>query len=280
VSGQVSKVALLVNNSPVWDGAPASGNYPDCPNAAGTRVYTLQASGSGGKATQQTSVNVQNIPNPPTSTPVPPTPAPQPPVVQNFTIAPTSIEQGQCVIASWAAGGGTTSVQLLRDDAVIWDGPQLNNSVQDCPPNAAPATIKYSLIAYNNAGQKDGRDVQVQVASAPPQNPLANTNWQLQSMQGTGDVPAGVSVTAYFSADGSLSGSGGCNSYNTSYTVGGQAITLFPPTATGALCGDPADTIEQTYLGLLPQAANFEISGGQLIIRGNQGQEILRYTQM
>jgi arginine/lysine/histidine transporter system substrate-binding protein len=280
VSGQVSKVALLVNNSPVWDGAPVSGNYPDCPNAAGTRIYTLQASGSGGKATQQTSVNVQNIPNPPTSTPVPPTPAPQPPVVQNFTIAPTSIEQGQCVIASWAAGGGTTSVQLLRDDAVIWDGPQLNNSVQDCPPNAAPATIKYSLIAYNNAGQKDGRDVQVQVAAAPPQNPLANTNWQLKSMQGTGDVPAGVSVTAYFGADGSLSGNGGCNPYNTSYTVGGQAITLYPPTATGALCGDPADTIEQTYLGLLPQAADFEISGGQLTMRGNQGQEILRYTQM
>jgi len=78
-----------------------------------------------------------------------------------------------------------------------------------------------------------------------------------------------------------LNGSGGCNPYNTSYVVGGQAITIYPPNPAGAaLCGDPADTIEQTYLGLLPQAANFEISGGQLIIRGNQGQEILRYTPM
>jgi heat shock protein HslJ len=47
-----------------------------------------------------------------------------------------------------------------------------------------------------------------------------------------------------------------------------------------ALCGDPADSVEQTYLALLPQAANFEISGNQLVLRGNQGQEILRYTRI
>ena len=49
---------------------------------------------------------------------------------------------------------------------------------------------------------------------------------------------------------------------------------------TGALCGDPADSVEQTYLGLLPQAANFEISGNQLILRNGGGQEILRYTRI
>jgi ABC-type amino acid transport substrate-binding protein/heat shock protein HslJ len=279
VSGNVTHVALLINNSPVWDGAPISGNYQDCPNAAGTRVYMLQASGPGGTAKQQTSVNVQDITQPPTNTPVPPTPVPQPPVIQSFTVAPTSIEQGQCVVASWSTGGGTTRVQLLRDGAAIWDSAPLSSSVQDCPSNAAPATITYSLVANNNAGQQDQRDVQVQVAAAPPQNPLANTSWQLQSMQGTGDVPAGVSVTAYFGADGSLSGNGGCNSYNSSYTVGDQAITIQAPAGGQALCGDPADTVEQTYFGLLPQAANFEISGAQLILRGNQGQEILRYNR-
>ncbi|HLB48009.1 MAG TPA: transporter substrate-binding domain-containing protein, partial [Anaerolineales bacterium] len=103
VSGQVNRVALLVNNSPVWDGAPIRGNYQDCPNAAGTRVYTLQAFGPGGNSTQQTTVNVQMLPPtpvPPTPTAVPTTPVPQPPVIQNFTVAPTSIEQDQCVIAS------------------------------------------------------------------------------------------------------------------------------------------------------------------------------------
>jgi putative lipoprotein len=195
-------------------------------------------------------------------------------------VAPTSIEQGQCVVASWSTGGGTTRVQLLRDGAAIWDNAPLNSSVQDCPPNAAPATIKYTLVAYNNANQRDARDVQVQVAPAPPQNPLANTTWQLQTTEVNGVVPAGVSVTAFFSGDGSLSGNGGCNSYNTSYVVSGQAITIQPPVSGMALCGDPADGVEQTYLGLLPQAANFEISGNQLVLRGNQGQEILRYTRI
>jgi hypothetical protein len=214
VSGQVNRVALLIDNAPVWDGAPISGNYQDCPVAAGTRIYTLQASGSGGTATQQVSVNVQNIPPtatpvpqqptntpvPPTATPVPTTPAPQPPEIQSFSVAPTDIEQGQCVTASWSTGGGTTRVQLLRDGAAIWDNAPLNSSVQDCPPNAAPATIMYTLAAYNNAGAQDTRDVQVQVAPAPPQNPLANTTWQLQTTEVNGVVPAGVSVTAYFGA--------------------------------------------------------------------------------
>jgi ABC-type amino acid transport substrate-binding protein/heat shock protein HslJ len=294
VSGQVTRVALLIDNAPVWDGAPITGNYQDCPVAAGTRIYTLQAFGPGGNATQQVSVNVQNIPPtatpvpqqptatpvPPTATPVPTTPAPQPPVIQNFTVAPTNIEQDQCVTASWTTGGGTTRVQLLRDGAAIWDNAPLNSSVQDCPPNAAPATINYTLVAYNNAGQQDERAVQVQVAAAPPQNPLANTTWQLQTTEVSGVVPQGVSVTAYFGADGNLSGNGGCNSYNTSYVVNGQAITIQPLVSGMVLCGDPADGVEQTYFRLLSQAATFEISGEQLIIRNSGGQEILRYTRI
>jgi heat shock protein HslJ len=294
VSGQVNRVVLLIDNAPVWDGAPISGNYQDCPVNAGTRIYTLQAVGAGGTATQQVSVNVQNIPPtatpvpqqptntpvPPTATPVPTTPAPEPPSIQSFNVAPTGIEQGQCVVASWSTGGGTTRVQLLRDGAAIWDNAPLNSSVQDCPPNTGPTTVRYTLAAYNNANQRDSRDVQVQVNAAPPQNPLANTTWQLQATEVNGFVPAGVSVTAFFSADGSLSGNGGCNSYNSSYTVNGQAITIQMPLASGALCGDPADSVEHTYLGLLPQAASFEISGNQLILRNSGGQEILRYSRI
>ncbi len=50
VSGQVSRVDLVINNVTVWPEAPASGNYQDYADAAGTRVYTLQAGGPGGKA--------------------------------------------------------------------------------------------------------------------------------------------------------------------------------------------------------------------------------------
>jgi len=292
VKGDVDQVSLLYNNSIILKDAPLVGNYPECPNLIGTRIYTLQATGPGGTSTRQTSVNVQSppptstpVPDLPTNTPVPPTatptatqPVPQPPVIQNFTMSPNNIEQDQCAMASWSAGGGTTSVQLLMNDGWLLDSTELENSVEVCPPVAAPATVKYTLIAYNNTGQTDSREATVQVDPAPPQNPLANTNWRLLAMQGPGDVPPEIPITAYFGAEGGLNGSGGCNTYNTSYIAQDQAITIYPPSSTGTLCGDPADSLEQAYLGLLPQAANFEIQGGQLIITNNGGAEILRYN--
>jgi hypothetical protein len=45
-------------------------------------------------------------------------------------------------------------------------------------------------------------------------------------------------------------------------------------------CGEPADGVGQTDLSLLPQAANFEISSSNLILRGNQGQQLVNYAQV
>ena len=167
VSGQVSRVALLINNNPVWDYAPVSGNYQDCPTTAGTQIYTLQAFGSSGAPiAQQTSVNVQNSTQPvPTATPVPP--VPQAPSIDGFTLAPEVITPGACTIVSWTASGGTTRIQLLRNNAVIWDNAPLNSSVQDCPPVPAgqplPTVIVYTLYAFNNAGQQTARSANLTV---------------------------------------------------------------------------------------------------------------------
>jgi heat shock protein HslJ len=93
-------------------------------------------------------------------------------------------------------------------------------------------------------------------------------------------LPPDVTVTAFFAADGGLSGNAGCNPYNTTYVVSDQAITIHPPVTGMALCGDPADSVEQNYLRLLPQAANFRIEGDQLVITNNSGIEILRYNRI
>jgi polar amino acid transport system substrate-binding protein len=168
VSGQVDRVALLINNNPVWDYAPVSGNYQDCPGAAGTQVYTLQAFGPGGTSAQQTAVTVQDNPQPqPTATPVPP--GPQAPVIDGFTLAPEVITPGACTIASWTTSGGTTRVQLLRDNVVIWDNAPLNSSVQDCPQippdRPLPFVMVYTLYAFNNAGQQTARTVNLTVSA-------------------------------------------------------------------------------------------------------------------
>jgi len=167
VSGQVNRVTLLINNSPVWDYAPVSGNHQDCPTAVGTRVYMLQAFGSGGTSAQQTAVNVQSNPQPPAPTATPNVPAPQPPTIDGLTLAPDTITPGMCTIVSWTTGGGTTRVQLLRDNAIIWDNAPLNSSVQDCPQippdRPLPLVMVYTLYAFNNAGQQTARSVNLTV---------------------------------------------------------------------------------------------------------------------
>jgi len=167
VSGQVDRVALLINNNAVWDYAPVSGNYQDCPGAASTQVYTLQAFGPGGTSAQQTAVNVQAAPQPPAPTATPNVPAPQPPTINGFTLAPDVIAPGACTIVSWTTGGGTTRVQLLRDNAIIWDNAPLNSSVQDCPQippdRPLPFVMVYTLYAFNNAGQQTTRSVNLTV---------------------------------------------------------------------------------------------------------------------
>lgn len=293
VTGNVERVVLLYNNSVIQEGV-LQGNYPECPNVTGMRTYTLEATGLGGTAKSKTSADVisepptatpvpdvpTNTPEPPTPTPTPTQPVPQPPVIDYFGVDPNTIEEGQCAMASWNTSGGTTGIQILLNGEWQFESGDLNSSTEVCPPIGAPATVNYTLVAYNNAGQQESRDAQLQIVPSPPQNPLANTSWSLQSMQGSGDVPPEVSITAYFGAEGGLSGNGGCNSYTTSYVANGDVITIYPPAGTGALCGDPTDSLEQAYLGLLPQAANLEINNGQLIIRGNEGQEILRYNSI
>ena len=113
--------------------------------------------------------------------------------------------------------------------------------------------------------------------AAPPQNPLANTNWKLHGMN-MNEVPLPHStITIRFGADGSLSGNSGCNDYSGSYTVNGDALSVGPLAGTGALCDDEIDMQEQRYLAILQSAATFEMSRNQLIIRDATGQEVLRF---
>jgi heat shock protein HslJ len=81
---------------------------------------------------------------------------------------------------------------------------------------------------------------------------------------------AGTEITAAFAPDGTLSGSGGCNRYTTTYTTADGGIRIAPPAATQKLCVEPEGVSEQeaAYLAALPGAARFQI--------GEHGLELLR----
>ena len=177
VSGQVSNVTLVINTTGVWPHAPLSGSYQDCPVTTGQSIYQLTAQGPGGSTQQQVTVNV-SAPAQPTATPAPQptaTPAVQAPVINGFTISPDTVSPGGCTMLAWTTGGGTTSVNLLRDNVIIWNNAPTNSSVQDCPPipdNATlPLSIVYTLQAYNSAGQMVNQTVSliVQPLSVNPQ---------------------------------------------------------------------------------------------------------------
>lgn len=73
-----------------------------------------------------------------------------------------------------------------------------------------------------------------------------------------------------------LSGFGGCNSYNGSYTVPGKSnnVKVDPITSTGALCSEEIMVQEQGYFTALQSAKNFTITSDSLTLDTDSGQLI------
>jgi hypothetical protein len=243
VKGKIDQVDLLIDDVIVLNQTALFGNYNDCPTTAGPHVYTIVASGPGGKNTGQTSVNVRGTPptEPPTEPPPPtqapvteappppteapvteaptqppppteppvteaPTEAPPPPteapvteapvteapvtetpteppppvieapVIQWLDVAPPSIAEGECVTVSWTAGGGTTFMELYMDANMIWQGPELNFALPVCDLPKGEPVVQFTLVAYNNAGEKVASDKTLQVSPPPALNLLAGIN--------------------------------------------------------------------------------------------------------
>jgi heat shock protein HslJ/LysM repeat protein len=114
--------------------------------------------------------------------------------------------------------------------------------------------------------------------------PLEGTLWTLVSY---GDPSApqavleGSEITAEFdSAEGTVSGSAGCNSYFGSYEVDGETITFGLLGSTLMACLEPEGIMdqEQAYLAALASVATYHIQGDKLEIRDADGALVLQFT--
>ena len=108
----------------------------------------------------------------------------------------------------------------------------------------------------------------------PP--PALVGSWTLTSLNGNQVVP-GTQITANFN-NGQLSGSGGCNTYNTTYSINGNTISINPPVATQQLCEDPVMQQESVYFQALTSAASYQMSGPTLSFYNGGNQLILQYS--
>jgi LysM repeat protein len=109
----------------------------------------------------------------------------------------------------------------------------------------------------------------------PPRNPLADTSWQATAyFDGTTmqDVIEGTTVTADFAADGALRGSGGCNSYSTTYLADTRLLTVHPAAVTEMFCSAALNDQETAYLTALSMAAAYRLEAGHLYVEDIHGQ--------
>jgi ABC-type amino acid transport substrate-binding protein/heat shock protein HslJ len=286
VSGNVSSVRILRDNTPIWNGAPISGSNNDCPPGSGRAAYVIEATGPGGTSRAQRDITiVQPTPPPtaipPTATPpIIPTATPQPPIINSFNVSPGQIMTGQCVTISWSVSGGANRVNILRNGSPVINGASFNGSVPDCLNTAG--TFAYRLEATGN-GQTVTRDQSVTVTQnvppTPTPSPLVGVNWVLANMNMNQIIPQSVTITAVFDANGRVSGSSGCNTYQGNYTASGNNLSVGPLSGTSMMCDDTTMQIEQQFLTLFQSAATYSVSPNGLIVFNGSGMNVLAFTR-
>lgn len=116
-----------------------------------------------------------------------------------------------------------------------------------------------------------------------PSPPITGT-WTLVSVlagMGASNVLPETTITATFSADGTVSGSSGCNSYVATYQVGDMALTIGTPVTTMMSCNSPAGIMNQetVYLSNLQGAASYRIDGNLLMVYDGSGKTLLTYQR-
>lgn len=97
---------------------------------------------------------------------------------------------------------------------------------------------------------------------------LAGTSWTLTDLDG-GPVTGTAPTLAFTEFE--VSGTGGCNTFNGSYTTDGDSISFGPIGSTMMACEDPALPQETDYFAALDGATSATVDGDTLTITGDAG---------
>lgn len=100
---------------------------------------------------------------------------------------------------------------------------------------------------------------------------LVGPTWLLDAL--AGQAPAsGTSVTATFGADGTVSGSGGCNRFSGRYTATGTTIRVEEALASTMMaCDQPVMAQEAAFFAALKGARTFAVAAEQLTLSAEGG---------
>lgn len=105
---------------------------------------------------------------------------------------------------------------------------------------------------------------------------LAGTTWEVTGIN-TGTAVSspiiGSQVTATFGEDGRVTGSAGCNTYTTGYTLQGEALAIDPVASTSMACNSPEGVMEQetAFLKALERSTTVEVAATGMTLRDAGG---------
>ena len=121
---------------------------------------------------------------------------------------------------------------------------------------------------------KDGSGKELAVF-APYQPSSLEGNWEAiginNGKQAVQSVMAGTTVTAIFGSDGKVSGNDGCNTYNGTYTIDGDKISIGPLATTRMACKQEVMDQATNYQNALANATTFSVGKGTLELRDANG---------
>ncbi len=152
--------------------------------------------------------------------------------------------------------------------------------------SGAPADVESAYLA--NLGQAasytataesleifDAAGLPVLVYRVGAANPLAG-NWTVTGVNNGREAVVspqlGTTITARFSPDGQVEGSGGCAPYSGSYSISGQQLRIGPiASAQEAACEPPIMEQERQFLVALGRVTTFDLSGRTVMLRDDAG---------
>jgi heat shock protein HslJ len=135
----------------------------------------------------------------------------------------------------------------------------------------ALATALLAACADDATPDTVGTDGTTEAASALP---LEGTAWQLTTLPDGTEPPQGVVATAKL-ADGTLGGTGGCNSFSAPYELDGDALTFGPAASTMMACAEPIMAVETAYLTALADVATYATTADSLTLSDADGTAVL-----
>ena len=138
-----------------------------------------------------------------------------------------------------------------------------------------------------DAGQLEIADAQgknILVYAAKPPRGLVGNLWQLgmyaSGVEALASTLAGMQITAMFDADGSLTGTAGCNLYHSTYSLNDSSLVIQPVATTRKACAEPPGIMEQetAYIALLQTATTYQIKDQELRLSNVDGKAVLIYN--